>query len=312
MTSEEMAKKVLARYGLEDALLTRLGGADNINFRVDAAAESFVLRLRKPGRFDRATVTSELIWLSRLQSDTPLVLPQPVTNEAGELVTGVTFDGEAPTLATLMRWVEGAIPPTVDALSPEHLANVGALMAHLHHHAQRFSVPQRFKRPTYDEAHFRQRAEALSMALDRASLDRDEMFGFRTRADQVITHFAGLERTPEHFGLLHADFHSGNYVLFGGEVRIIDFDRCGFGFYLFDLALALMELDEIQREPFLQGYKAIKRLPAGYPSLIQGFLCLAYLDNLGFHAPNPEELPFIVKELPFVVEALRKGVEAAP
>ncbi len=312
MISEEIAKKVLARYGLEDAPLTRLGGADNTNFRVDTAAESFVLRLREPGRFDRATVTSELIWLSRLQSDTPLVLPQPVANEAGELVTGVTFDGGAPMLATLMRWVEGAIPPTVDALSPEHLANVGAIMAHLHHHAQRFSVPQRFKRPNYDEAHFWQRAEALSVALEQAGLNRDELLGFRTRADQVITHFAGLERTTEHFSLIHADFHSGNYVLFGDKVHIIDFDRCGFGFHLFDLALALMELDEAQRELFLQGYKAVKQLPAGYPRLVQGFLCLAYLDNLGFHAPKPEELPFIVKELPFVVEALCKAIEAVP
>lgn len=152
----------------------------------------------------------------------------------------------------------------------------------------------------------------MSTALSRADLDRDELFGFSTRADHIITHFAGLERTPEHFGLIHADFHSGNYVLFSDEVRIIDFDRCGFGFYLFDLSLALMELDEAQRELFLQGYKTAERLPVGYPSLVKGFLCLAYLDNLGFHAPNPEELPFIVKEFPLVVEALCKAVEASP
>lgn len=135
MSPEEMAKKVLARYGLEDVRLTRLGGADNTNFRVDTAAESFVLRLRKPGRFDTATVASELIWLSRLQSDTPLVLPEPVANEAGELITDVAFDKEVATLATLMRWVEGIIPSTASALSPEHLVNVGTLMAHLHRHA---------------------------------------------------------------------------------------------------------------------------------------------------------------------------------
>jgi hypothetical protein len=39
------------------------------------------------------------------------------------------------------------------------------------------------------------------------------------------------------------------------------------------------------------------------------FLCLAYLDNLGFLVANPEELAFVVGELPFAVEAFRNAVE---
>jgi Ser/Thr protein kinase RdoA (MazF antagonist) len=311
VTPELKARSVLASYGLKNASLTRLGGADNTNFRVDAD-ESFALRLRKPGRSDRVAVASELAWLGRLQADTLLVVPEPVVNGSGELITGITFAGEAETLATLTRWVQGAIPPTADALSPEQLASTGAVMAHLHRHARQFSPPEWFERPRYGKAYFRRRARELFSALSGADLDREELSHLEARAEHVVTRFAGLERTPERFGLIHADFHSGNYVLFGAEVRVIDFDRCGFGFYLFDLALALMELGEAQWTPFLQGYKAVAPLPPGYPSLLQGFLCLAYLDNLGFLAANPEELPFIVNELPFVSEALRKAADVLP
>jgi Ser/Thr protein kinase RdoA (MazF antagonist) len=311
VTPELRARSVLASYGLEDAPLTRLGGADNTNFRVDTP-EPYALRLRKPGGSDRVTMASELAWLGRLQTDTSLVVPEPVVNTSGELITGIAFAGEAETLATLTRWVKGTTPPTTDALSHEQLTSAGAVMAHLHRHARQFSPPEWFERARYGNAYFRRRARALFSALSGSNLKGEELSRLEARAEHVITRFAGLERTPERFGLIHADFHSGNYVLFGAEVRIIDFDRCGFGFYLFDLALALMELGEPRRERFLQGYRAVAPLPPNYSGLLQGFLCLAYLDNLGFHAPNPEELPFIVNELPFVSEALHKVAEDFP
>ncbi|MBW4556460.1 MAG: hypothetical protein KME59_11060 [Trichormus sp. ATA11-4-KO1] len=83
----------------------------------------------------------------------------------------------------------------------------------------------------------------------------------------------------------------------------------GFGFYLYDLALALMELEEQQQKVFLQGYESVKPLPADYTNLKQVFLCLAYLDNLGFLVANPEELAFVMKELPLVVAAFCNAVE---
>lgn len=133
----------------------------------------------------------------------------------------------------------------------------------------------------------------------------------RRAAQELIAQLAQLVRDESSFGLIHADFHSGNYLLDGAEVHIIDFDRCGFGFYLFDLALALMELRAEQRLVFLQGYENVCPLPSDFTRLNTLFLSLAYLDNLGFLAANPEELLFIVGELPYVTEAFHKAVVVA-
>lgn len=307
-----LAIEALRHYDLEDAQLTRLGGASNTNFKVDVDDKSYVLRLHASARHDRAAISSELAWLSSLQSDTSLVLPEPIVNLNGELVTGVSTDSEPETLCTLMSWVEGKIPPTVDILSDEQLAEVGSLMAQLHIHSQRFELPEGFKRPTFDEAHFSGRLEVLYTALSNAELDKSDLNSLNANANHIITHFAQLERKQDSFGVIHADFHSGNYLLCNGKVRIIDFDLCGFGFYLYDLALALMELQEQQRQVFLQGYETVKPLPADYTDLKQVFLCLAYLSNLGFLVANPEELAFVVGELPFAVEAFRNAVETVP
>jgi Ser/Thr protein kinase RdoA (MazF antagonist) len=308
----QLAIEALRNYGLENAQLTRLGGASNTNFKVDADDKSYMLRLHTTACHDRVAISSELAWLSSLQSDTTLVLPKPIVNLNGELVTGVPADSEPETLCTLMSWVEGKIPPTVDTLTDEQLAKVGSLMAQLHIHSQQFELPEGFKRQTFDEAHFSGRLEVLYTALSNTELDKGDLNSLKVNASHIITHFAQLERKQDSFGVIHADFHSGNYLLCDEKACIIDFDRCGFGFYLYDLALALMELEEQQRKAFLQGYETVKPLPADYTNLKQVFLCLTYLDNLGFLVTNPEELAFVVGELPFAIKAFRNAVETVP
>lgn len=308
----QLAIEALRNYGLENAQLTRLGGASNTNFKVDADDKSYVLRLHRSAYHDRVSISSELAWLISLQSDTALVIPKPIVNLNGELVTSVSADSEPEMLCTLMSWVKGKIPPTVDALTDEQLAKVGSLMAQLHIHSQQFEPSAGFKRKRFDEAHFSGRLEVLYTALSNTELDKSDLQSLKVNASHIITYFAHLERKQDSFGVIHADFHSGNYLLCDEKVCIIDFDRCGFGFYLYDLALALMELDEQQRKVFLQGYETVKPLPAGYTNLKQVFLCLAYLDNLGFLVANPDELTFVVGELPFAVEAFRNAVETVP
>ncbi|MEA5507415.1 phosphotransferase [Halotia wernerae UHCC 0503] len=307
-----LAIEALRKYGLENAQLTRLGGASNTNFKVDLNNKSYLLRLHTSTPHERVAILSELSWLSSLQNDTLLVLPEPIVNLNGELITSIFVNSEPETLCTLMSWVEGKIPPTVNTLTDEQLAKVGSLMAQLHIHSQQLELPEGFKRPTFDEVHFNGRLEVLYMALSNTELDKSDLYCLKVNANHIITHFAKLERKQDNFGIIHADFHSGNYLLCEEKVCIIDFDRCGFGFYLYDLALALMEIGEQKRKAFLQGYETVKPLPADYTNLKQMFLCLAYLDNLGFLVANPEELASVLGELPFAVEAFRNAVETVP
>lgn len=304
----QLATTALELYGLETLHLTRLGGVDNTNFRVQSGGKSYVLHLYTSARRDRAAIASELTWLTSLRRDTSLEVPEPVANRAGELVTGVITEG-IETLCTLSVWLEGKIPPTIDAMTPEQLEQTGALMAHLHAHARELEPSEGFRRPTFDETYFQEGLSRLYDVLQRTELAGDDLARFRADAETVLAYLGSLAWTKTHFGLIHGDFHSGNYLLGEGEVKIIDFGRCGFGFYLYDLALALMELVEVQRLSFLQGYRTVAPLPAGYTDLGETFLALAYLDNLSTLAKNPEETPFIMANMPLVLEAFEHAVE---
>lgn len=139
--------------------------------------------------------------------------------------------------------------------------------------------------------------------------DKSNLNSFKSDAERIITYFAQMKRDRDNFGIIHADFHSSNYLVCDEKMRIIDFDRCGFGFYLYDLALALMELQAQQQKLFLESYEIVKPLPANFTEFNQMFLSLAYLDNLGFHAPNPNELGYIIGDLPLVAKAFSDAVE---
>ena len=66
-------------------------------------------------------------------------------------------------------------------------------------------------------------------------------------------------------GLIHADLHLGNALFHRGVVKLIDFDDCGTGPRLYDLAVALWELRDRPdypefRDALLTGYRARRDL----------------------------------------------------
>ena len=66
-------------------------------------------------------------------------------------------------------------------------------------------------------------------------------------------------------GLIHADLHLGNALFQRGGVKLIDFDDCGTGPRLYELAVALWELRDrpdypAYREALLAGYRARREI----------------------------------------------------
>ena len=62
-------------------------------------------------------------------------------------------------------------------------------------------------------------------------------------------------------GLIHADLHLGNALFQRGDVKLIDFDDCGTGPRLYEVAVALWELRDgpdypAFRDALLAGYRA--------------------------------------------------------
>lgn len=71
------------------------------------------------------------------------------------------------------------------------------------------------------------------------------------RVRDALTHYG---KDSQRYGLIHADLRLTNLLLLNGETRVIDFDDCGFSWYLHDLAAAISFVGIIPARP--RGWKA--------------------------------------------------------
>jgi Ser/Thr protein kinase RdoA (MazF antagonist) len=295
-----LAFDAVAAYDLYAPRLTALLHGDNTTFRVDLAnGERFVLRIHRAAGKTPEIVRSELAWLAALQQEADLVVPSPVPTRSGDLLTIARAAGvPEPRICVLLRWVEGRF--LEDGLTPTHLYRVGAFMARLQLSAAQFQPPEGFVRGRLDNLYGKPRG--ISAALARQQIDNpdDEATAIRLVAEicspedgraveKLIRKIRTVQQTlgygPETFGLIHGDMHQENYLFHQGQVRLIDFDDCGFGHYVYDLAVTLFNVrfrdDTPQlREGFLAGYRSVRTLSAEHEQSIQTFCDLRDLQMM--------------------------------
>ncbi len=89
-------------------------------------------------------------------------------------------------------------------------------------------------------------------------------------------------QTPDRFGLVHADMRLANLLVHGDDTYVIDFDDCGFSWYLYDLATALSFIEHYPQVPelvdsWLTGYRRVLPLSAEEEAEIPTFVMLRRL-----------------------------------
>lgn len=106
----------------------------------------------------------------------------------------------------------------------------------------------------------------------------------RARVGQELDAYG---KTPDRFGLIHADLVPENILVEADRLRIIDFDDAGFGWHLFEIATSLYFIRresfyEIAREALIAGYRRHRPLPDEHLRLLPLFLAARGTTYLGW------------------------------
>lgn len=184
-------------------------------------------------------IESELDWLEALGRDTTLTVPQSFRSLDGKRVVVVNHPGvPGPFPVTVLTWLNGRILPQ-GRRSPRHFELLGRVAGELHNHSERWELPAGFVRPTYNVEGFIGRRSKFPIGTIGGELpspirhDLVEVHQRLTKTEQQL----GLD--AEIFGLIHSDLSFGNVLFRAGQAVPIDFDDCGFGYYLYDIAVLL-------------------------------------------------------------------------
>lgn len=267
-------RPALARYGLPpDTPLTLLNRSENETWR---AGDALVLRLHRKGYHTRAEIASELAWLTALQGEPGLRVVRPVADLGGDFV-GRAGDRHLVGFAP----IQGAELNPGDDLA-HWFAPLGEITARLHGHALRWAPPPGFTRKRWDAdtilgpsphwGHWWQ-AEGLT-PQGRALLSR--------AVGQLSADLAAYGTGPDVFGLIHADLRLANLMRDDTGLWAIDFDDCGFGWRVYDVAAAVSFYETDPRIPGLvaawcEGYARAGRLGAADRAMIPAMILLRRL-----------------------------------
>lgn len=276
------AQAALEAYGLVKAKTKFLSYSGNAHYQVDTSKcaprepdegryweNHYILRLHQPNYQTVEAIRSELFWLQALLQDTDLVVPQPMYNSEGELVTITDVPGlPTPQYATLLRWVKGRKTPK--AIHDHHYKALGRLAAQLHNHASQWQPPHGFTRIHYDWKGLFSDGGLFDFPASKLweSIPKHFQEPFEEVTDQVRDVMNDLGKGSDVYGLIHADLCLDvNMLWYRGETRPIDFDDSAYGYWIYDLAIPIAEEQDAEkrhrfRNALLEGYTEMRPMPA--------------------------------------------------
>ena len=281
------ARVALASYGLESARVRLLSHFCNTTYAVEPAgggrrALHLYRYIDESIPIDRRSewIESELWWLEQVRSSLGIASPKPVPNGAGESVTWVEF-GREKLPCVLFEWVDGRVVKA--GLRPSHMRQVGHLTARLHDMSSGMDVPAFVLRGQVDRLDDPAQAAIVKSFRDFRTSEGAAMA--RRAIHVVIDAMDRVATSPDVYGLIHADIHHNNFLFHRGEVALIDFGDCGWGHYLYDLAVTLSPLKNHcrageLRQALFEGYREIRPLSDEHAGLVAVFEILRDMQDL--------------------------------
>ena len=285
MSADEPARAALDRYALPpDAGVEFVRHGENMTFRVHAGARSYALRLGRPGYQTLAAMRSEIAWMAALGA-AGIPTPAPLAGRDGEVVQHVRLGGREVGVVAF-EWVEGVPLPEARAADP--WASLGELMARIHRHGREWAPPPWFERPAWDREALVGDDPRWGDPCPAGVWSRRERALLLAAREAVRERLAALGTGPDRFGLIHSDLGFEN-VLVGrdGSARVIDFDDCGAGWYLYELASVLYPVEDDARfaelsEALVAGYRREGELADAMLAQLPAFLMCRRLVTLGW------------------------------
>jgi Ser/Thr protein kinase RdoA (MazF antagonist) len=235
---EELANAALRLFplsGMPKARLINL--SENATYAVEGAGRRYALRIHREGYHSREAIASELAWATALRNAVVVVTPRPLAGHDGSIIQSLAHETMArPRSIVLFDWETGVEPGITDDLVGP-FETLGAVTARMHRHARSWQRPQGFTRLTWDfetslagpSPHWGRWQDGMGMMPDREAL-------FARTVEAIGRRLARYGKAPERFGLIHCDLRLANLLIDGTIVKVIDFDDCGFGWYMYDAA----------------------------------------------------------------------------
>ncbi|AVO38540.1 phosphotransferase [Pukyongiella litopenaei] len=299
---DRLARLSLSLWDMPDGASARLiNVSENATYLVEApGGYRSVLRIHRENYHTHRAIECELGWLQALAGAGVVATPGFHVGKNGDPIQQGRIDGlDAPRYMVLFHFVEGDAPDESGDMTGG-FEELGAIAARCHDHVLSWPKPDRFERLTWDETAVFGTSPTWGDWRDAPEVT-PEVAEVLERVEQTICHrLTAFGKTADRFNLIHADMRLANLLIGPDGTRLIDFDDCGWGWFLYDFAASISFIEDDPRIPdlkaaWVRGYRSVRGLSAAEEAEIDTFVMLrrmALLAWIGSHieAPEPQAL----------------------
>ena len=299
----KLAEEAIKHWDVEVKSINLHLQSENTVFKVEGLdGNTYALRVHRKGYHDLEELNSEHVWTSSL-SNAGLLVPEAVVTRSGEAYTSVSFlNSSEYRYVGLVKWIEGTIlNDLILDLEEKDVSDVyeslGKVVAKFHKATIAWEKPKDFKRHSFDTDGFLGNKPFWGRfweAQNATTRERKKLSLIRNNITEILSK---LPRDINSFGMIHADLHSQNVLIQGKSLSVIDFDDSGFGWYGFDLAVAIWDrLDftatgchfDIAYKSLIRGYLEERPNAKGIIETIPAFLLMRTLMIIRWIEDRPE------------------------
>lgn len=264
---DQIATDALEKYGWQDTDESKLIVlSENATYMVknkNTGEKDGVLRISRPGYHTKSELNSEMKWLRQINEYTPLVVANPIKGVDGKNIQVVKGSDGEDYFCVICEYLPGKAPDeNNEAKMVKQFSYLGETTAYLHRQTEIWNGTAKLDRMEWNFD---------TIIGEHAAWGRWQDFPEMTEeAEKLLDQVARIikkrlqryGKTENNYGLIHADLRLANLLLEDDQIKVIDFDDCGFGWHLHDLASALSFIEDKPIVPklvnaWLDGYRKV-------------------------------------------------------
>lgn len=267
--------------------------SENATFLVETpGGDKSILRIHRENYHTRNAIRCEHAWSEALGREGGVRTPHIIPGRDGSTIQTAAVEGlPGERHMAMFEFVAGHHPDEGADHLVESFEELGEMAALTHDHSTSWQRPANFERLTWDlETVFG--PHAYWGDWRDAPKVTDEIRQLLERLQSVVVRrLTEFGKPPERFGLIHADMRLANLIISDGETRLIDFDDCGLGWFMYDFAAGISFIEDHPQIPdmknaWVRGYRKRRELPDADEAEIDTFVMmrrLALLAWIGSH-----------------------------
>lgn len=307
-------EKALGFYGLDGAsTLVLLHRSENATFLVTGRTENrprAVMRVSRPGYRTLEEIQAEMRWLLKIAQEKVVTIAHPICCLDGSNVACVKAGGQE-YYCVLCEYLEGEAPDPEDGERGFlWFQKTGEAAAKLHLQTVGWEEGRHLDRPVWDYEALLGPSGFFGDWRACGQLNREERAFLETVCETIRRRLLEYGREETRFGLIHSDLRASNLLTEGNAIKVLDFDDCGYGWHLFDLAASFSFIEDHPSVPgwieaWLKGYTSVRSLTERDYGMIPTFLMARRLQLLGWVTSHSDSDPVWVRDRGFAKRTFR-------